>query len=671
MADEIVRKSRVAEPSSDLEYVLSDSTVDRYGDVVEANGWEPASLKGHISALFNHDASFVVGKWLDLRVERGGLRGRFQPAKKGTSARIDEVISLSEQGLLPGVSVGFSNHESEPLDRVGKRAGRRFKRMSLLEASFVAVPANPNAMQIARNFASEETIRLCFGDPATASTRGHTGEPASIQHKGSRNTGMTTLLSARIEAAQTRLNGLKDQLTEHTKVCGDVMTEAEIATMDDLNSRIEVEARQLDSLNKTERNMGQQAAETLPAVSPGVYARANGGGNGGAAPATLVRPFALPAVKVEPGERYLRSVIALMHSRASNETPDGYKTPAQVYAQRWGEDGKVDEHSRLILDHVTRAASAPADTTTTGWASQLVQTDVRGFLDLLQPASVYPGLSGRGQRLNFGTAGQITIPTWATTPTIAGSFVAEGAAIPVRQGALSSISLGPKKMAVITTFTREIMTYSNPTIQALVTRKIQDDTSKAIDTVLLDATAASSVRPAGIRAGVSATTATAGGGFAALTGDLKNLLGALITSSNGNLRSPTWIMNPVQAVAIGLAQNSGGDFTFASEIQQGRFGGYPVIQSATVTAGMVILIDAADYVSVEGDSPMYSVSDQATLHMEDTAPLPIASTGAPNTVAAPVRSLYQTDSLALRMILPLNWALLRTGSVSWTQAVTW
>jgi hypothetical protein len=40
-------------------------------------------------------------------------------------------------------------------------------------------------------------------------------------------------------------------------------------------------------------------------------------------------------------------------------------------------------------------------------------------------------------------------------------------------------------------------------------------------------------------------------------------------------------------------------------------------------------------------------------------------------VAAPQRSLFQTDSLALRMVLPLNWVMRRTGVVAWTQNVTW
>jgi HK97 family phage major capsid protein len=249
----------------------------------------------------------------------------------------------------------------------------------------------------------------------------------------------------------------------------------------------------------------------------------------------------------------------------------------------------------------------------------VVQTDVRGFMDVLYPLSVYPGLASRGQRLGFGRAGQITIPTWSSTPSIGGSFVAEGAPIPVRQGALTSVSLGPKKLGVITVYTREIATYSNPTIEGLLRSRIQAQTSQAIDSILLDATVASSVRPPGLRAGVAALTATTGGGFNALVGDLKQLLGALVTGSAGNLRAPTWIMNPAQAISIALTQNAGGLFPFQGAIEGGSFYGYPVIQSGSVTAGMVIIVDAADFVSVEGDAPMFTVSAEATLHMEDNA----------------------------------------------------
>jgi hypothetical protein len=82
-------------------------------------------------------------------------------------------------------------------------------------------------------------------------------------------------------------------------------------------------------------------------------------------------------------------------------------------------------------------------------------------------------------------------------------------------------------------------------------------------------------------------------------------------------------------------------------------------------------VDAADFFSATGDEPRFDVSDQATLHMEDTSPAQIGTTGTPNVVAAPVRSMWQTDSIALRMVMDLNWSMRRAGVVAYTTGVTW
>jgi hypothetical protein len=57
--------------------------------------------------------------------------------------------------------------------------------------------------------------------------------------------------------------------------------------------------------------------------------------------------------------------------------------------------------------------------------------------------------------------------------------------------------------------------------------------------------------------------------------------------------------------------------------------------------------------------------------MEDTTPLAIVADASPDVVAAPVRSLWQTDTIGIRMILPMNWAMRRTGVIAWTQSITW
>jgi hypothetical protein len=288
------------------------------------------------------------------------------------------------------------------------------------------------------------------------------------------------------------------------------------------------------------------------------------------------------------------------------------------------------------------------------------------------PKSVYPRLSAAGLGLSFGVNGKIVIPTRALTPTIAGSFVGEGMPIPVRQGAFTSQALTPKKMAVITTWTREISEHSVPAIEGLLRNAIQEDTAISLDTVLLDSGAATLVRPAGILNGVTPLTPTAGGGFNALVGDIKQLSGALLTSTKGNVRTPVYLMNPQQMNSIGLVAAPGaGTFPFRDEVSRGNLGGWSIIDSGTVPLGTVIALDAADFVSVGGDAPRFELSDQATLHMEDTAPADIVSGAAPGAPANPVKSMWQTDSIALRLILPINWTIRRLGMVQVINGVTW
>ena len=85
---------------------------------------------------------------------------------------------------------------------------------------------------------------------------------------------------------------------------------------------------------------------------------------------------------------------------------------------------------------------------------------------------------------------------------------------------------------------------------------------------------------------------------------------------------------------------------------------------------MLIALDAADFASVTEAAPRFDVSDQAVLHMEDTTPLAIAS-GSPGTVASPTRSLWQTDTIGVRMIMQANWIYRRAGMVATMTTPSW
>src|SRR5207342_3804186 len=98
-----------------------------------------------------------------------------------------------------------------------------------------------------------------------------------------------------------------------------------------------------------------------------------------------------------------------------------HKSPMELTRALYGDD----EPLKAVLEWQTRAASAAAMTTVTGWAKELAQQVVTDFMQILMPASIFGPLSSMGLALGFGRNAKIIIPTRSRTPTIAGSFVGE------------------------------------------------------------------------------------------------------------------------------------------------------------------------------------------------------------------------------------------------------
>ena len=434
-------------------------------------------------------------------------------------------------------------------------------------------------------------------------------------------------ISKQIEDRQGRLNAARDQLAEHTRD-----PEHDIDVANTLTAEIDEQERRLASLHETERRIGLRTVqqEVLPPL---------------AAPATGRRPLGLPSKDVAPGDLFLRAISARFISEARGVPVDA------VLAERY------PDHEPTAI--VTRAAIAGATTTTAGWASELVQTAQGEFVNSLMPNQVFPPLAAMGLSLTFGpNSGAIKIPSRTATPSIGGSFVAEAAPIPVRRLGTTSITLYPHKVGGISVFSREIAAYSNPDIETLIRDSIIADTQINIDALLLDNVAVSTTRPAGLTNGVSTLTATAGGGYAAFLGDLAKLTGPFYAVNAG--RKLVLLMNPAQRNQLMFAPGpAGAPFGWSTQFTDM----FTVITSTSIAAGAVYMIDAADFVSVSG-APEFEVSEVATIHMEDTTPLNIAS-GAQGSgvLATPTQSMFQTAQIAIRMLANVNWAMRRSGMV--------
>jgi HK97 family phage prohead protease len=137
-----------------FEFVMSDESVDRMGDVIQADGWSLKEFKKNPIALLGHSPDKPIGAWENVRIEGTKLIGRLVLAAAGTSAEIDTVRSLVEQRILKAVSVGFSPLEYTQRDD----GGYNFIKQALHECSLVSIPANPNALAIAKSFGADQAF---------------------------------------------------------------------------------------------------------------------------------------------------------------------------------------------------------------------------------------------------------------------------------------------------------------------------------------------------------------------------------------------------------------------------------------------------------------------------------------------------------------------------------
>jgi len=627
-----------------MDFVLSDATLDRYGDIVDPAGWDLKSFKKNPIALFGHNSGFPIGNWSNVRVEGKKLIGTLVLAAKGTSDRIDELISLVEQGVLRAVSVGFRPLASEPIDKEKPYGGQRYTKQELLETSLVSVPANPAALALAKSLhISDETLVLAFGEQADMKRRdlSPSGEQAPTtsadltrsradrrpQPKGTTMT--TKTLSQRVEEAEAAFNAARDAYNDHV-----AEDDFDIEQSKALKAEMDQRQARLDSLKEAEKSLAARSTDQSPTV-----------------PATARRPLGAGQKEVKGLDLIVRAAVV------RGVAHFGGMPIEKALEQRY------PGHEATAI--IVKADQTIGTTTVSGWAAELVQTAYADFLQALMPYSIYPALRAKGIGLSFDGVGTVSIPS-RTAGGAGGGFVAEGAPIRVGRITTAATTMTPRKLGVIVPFSRELAKRSTPAIEALVRQAILEDTGVILDTALIDATASSAARPAGLLNGVSAVgTGYGGGDYAAVLADFKALLAPFFTANAAD--NIVVLMNPSQGLALSMMPGADGVIgSFMTAINRR----VTFLESTTVPAGRLIALRASDFATALGDAPEFDVSEQATVHMEDTTPLEIVSGTGPTT-ADPVRSFFQTATVGVRMLMDVAWKMRRTGMVQWIDGVTW
>jgi HK97 family phage prohead protease len=134
-------------PSGEFDVILSTDTLDRDGERLYLDEWK-MPLPDHITIDSDHDMSVVstVGSGKPFINDAGQLqvRGTFASTSHGQNVR-----TLVNEGHIKTVSVAF---------RVDKTQKDSKPQRELLNAGFVAVPANPDAVVLSSKTAKKDAM---------------------------------------------------------------------------------------------------------------------------------------------------------------------------------------------------------------------------------------------------------------------------------------------------------------------------------------------------------------------------------------------------------------------------------------------------------------------------------------------------------------------------------
>ncbi|MBS0339805.1 MAG: phage major capsid protein [Proteobacteria bacterium] len=450
-----------------------------------------------------------------------------------------------------------------------------------------------------------------------------------------------------------RLTELRNQkATEQLAIQEKVATEgrtkdaSEREAFAGLTSEIKMIDEELADLKEMET---VQATKAVPAAggTPAAASASRGAIATGGAPAIHVNKEADEKFK---GQNYTRLVIAKALGRLLDVSP------IAIAQQRWGK-------SNPKLVEVVKAAVAGGGSGSGEWGAELVSLNAQyqgDFIDFLYASTIYDRLPLREVPANVTIKGQDGAAT--------GYWVGESKAIPASKADFLSVNLTPLKVAAIAVVSNELLRDSSPSAEMLVRDSLVNASAQRIDQTFLSSSAAvAGVSPAGILNGLTPIT-SAGNEIADVISDVKALYAPFIAANNAS--GLEFVTTETLAKALGLMQNALGNFAFPGlTASGGNLLGDPLAAGGNVGAGDFILLKPSDIYKIGDRGVEISISREAAIE-QDSAPT--GATDTPTGVTATnLTSMFQSESTAIKVVRPINFAKRRASAVAYIDAAAY
>lgn len=593
------------------------------GLVLETEGIE---FKLPVPFLIHHDQKRPIGNVIQAKRTSEGIWVRVKLAPAGTADYIDEAWRTIKAGVVRGLSITW---------KTLKRVGNHVTKSIWLELSAVAVPADMNATILSVRSADEAILAALGKRERTSVVRINTNLPASGPTEGKAMKKLNdhiAALTAKRDANNKRIDEINDKAVQESRS----RDAAELEETENLERENEALQRDIDDFEKRIAREKEALARAVP-VETKTAATAE-------RQAVQQRQGRIEVRSAVPAHISMaRMVISMWHAR------NNHRAAAELCQKHWPDQPELALTLRAIVE--------AGDTSTSGWASQLVpaaQQLQQEFLDMYRAQTIIGRIPGV-RNVPFNVAVPLR--------TAAGTFqwVGEAAPKPVTSETFDRVTLTWAKAAAIAVITQELARFSSPAAEGLVADSLRETIVRFLDSHFVSTTAeVSGVSPAGILNGISATgtTGTAPSNFRS---DMFNMLNNF-TANNVPLTGIVLIMSETQALALSMMVTDLGVPLYPTiSASGGTLFGRPVIVSEAVGT-KIIALKASDILIAQDPGAMISVSDQATLEME-TAPA-VGEQSPPSTQSV-LKSMFQNNMLAIRCEQFITWKRARTAAVEY------
>ncbi len=613
-----------------IEGIATTPTPDRYADIVEPEGMK-FSLP--MPLLNQHRSSEPIGNVIEAKVTKDGIRIKAQIAPAGILGYVDQAWAQIKSGLVRGLSIGFRGLEESYMKDTG---GYRYTSSEWLELSAVTIPANADC-NITAIKSADALMLAAIGHEAK---RKSTVNPPGVAGK-SRDKNMKKSIAEQIrdfEAQRAASTARMLAITEKAGEDGRTFTAEETEEFETLEAEVKQIDAHIPRLKALETQMVSRAITVVvPTDADPAAAGAALRANTPHSPITVTR-------NLPKGIGMARMLICL-HKAGGNR---------MHAAELAAKDCKDTPEVEMVLK-----TEVPIGTTVgTTWASPLMPQSAvlyGEFLDLLRPATVLGRIPGV-RYVPFN----VIVPAQTGGGTF--GWVGETQAKPVSSMAFTTVTLPFNKIAGIVPMSKELLRFSDPSAEILITNSLVKDAAQFIDTQLFDPTVhlSTGVQPASFTDQVvpkvaSGTTATA------FRADLQTQIKVYI-ANNDDPREIGILMSATTALSLSLIRNALGQKEFPDlTINGGSVEGFPVIVSEAIS-NRIIFVKATDLIVADGGVEI-DMSQEASLVM-DTAPQssPLTTT---------LVSLFQRNLVAIRVEKLITWKKGRTHTCQYISSAVY